>query len=212
MLSSTRSGTASSRFTCKTYLQNRSSCRLPHRTSTTPVVYCAAASEPSRSFTIILSLGYVGLFPCIHRQTTTTCPEEAETTRARASSAGGAGMGGAGRTRAGGARARGAGQGDVARSPRSRTIYARPYNLDARGFYFSTIDEFIEKSAALRDSFGAPVDRSGRRVRRRGRAPPRAGRVDGRWASHWVRLVESVGRVRIGFVWRRPRLDASGGH
>lgn len=37
-------------------------------------------------------------------------------------------------------------------------FYAQPYNLDARGFYFSTEEEFQEKSSMCRDAFGSPVE------------------------------------------------------
>jgi hypothetical protein len=37
-------------------------------------------------------------------------------------------------------------------------LFANPYNMDASGFYFETFEEFTEKSAALRDAHGAPVE------------------------------------------------------
>jgi hypothetical protein len=37
-------------------------------------------------------------------------------------------------------------------------FYANPYNMDATGFYFETYDEYVEKSEALRDSFGNKVE------------------------------------------------------
>lgn len=37
-------------------------------------------------------------------------------------------------------------------------FYAKPYNPDARGFFFESYSEFEEKSAALKDSFGLPVE------------------------------------------------------
>ncbi len=38
------------------------------------------------------------------------------------------------------------------------TLHAQPYNLDANGFYFDTIEEFEEKCEKARDSFGLPVE------------------------------------------------------
>jgi hypothetical protein len=37
-------------------------------------------------------------------------------------------------------------------------FYAQPYNLDARGFYFSTSDEFDTKASQCKDAFGLPVE------------------------------------------------------
>ena len=37
-------------------------------------------------------------------------------------------------------------------------LYARPYNTDARGFHFSSADEYTTKQSALRDRFGSPVE------------------------------------------------------
>ena len=37
-------------------------------------------------------------------------------------------------------------------------FHAQPYNLDARGFYFSTEEEYEQKSSECRDAFGAPVE------------------------------------------------------
>jgi len=37
-------------------------------------------------------------------------------------------------------------------------FYAQPYNLDARGFYFSTEEEYEQKSSQCRDSFNLPVE------------------------------------------------------
>lgn len=39
-----------------------------------------------------------------------------------------------------------------------KSYYAQPYNLDAQGFYFSTLDEYEEKANHCRDSFGLPVE------------------------------------------------------
>lgn len=36
--------------------------------------------------------------------------------------------------------------------------FARPYNLDAQGFWFRTLEEYQEKAAANRDRFGNPVE------------------------------------------------------
>lgn len=38
------------------------------------------------------------------------------------------------------------------------TLYAQPYSLDATGFYFEAHEEFEEKAAKNRDSFGMPVE------------------------------------------------------
>jgi hypothetical protein len=38
------------------------------------------------------------------------------------------------------------------------TLFAQPYNIDAVGFYFSSADEYIQKSSALMDAYGAPVE------------------------------------------------------
>jgi hypothetical protein len=37
-------------------------------------------------------------------------------------------------------------------------LYANPYNIDANGFQFSSVEEFTQKAAALRDRFGNPVE------------------------------------------------------
>jgi len=37
-------------------------------------------------------------------------------------------------------------------------LHAQPYNIDARGFQFSSAEEFETKQEALRDRFGAPVE------------------------------------------------------
>jgi hypothetical protein len=37
-------------------------------------------------------------------------------------------------------------------------LHASPYNPDARGFNFSTAEEFTVKQSALRDRFGSPVE------------------------------------------------------
>ncbi|MEL7447089.1 MAG: antirestriction protein ArdA [Pseudomonadota bacterium] len=37
-------------------------------------------------------------------------------------------------------------------------LYARPYDLSAAGFYFADADQFAEKSAALRNDYGDPVE------------------------------------------------------
>jgi len=37
-------------------------------------------------------------------------------------------------------------------------FYAQPYNPDARGFYFSTAEEFESKASQLVDAFGCPVE------------------------------------------------------
>lgn len=37
-------------------------------------------------------------------------------------------------------------------------LHANPYNLDASGFYFESVEEFTNKSEALRDRFGNPVE------------------------------------------------------
>lgn len=37
-------------------------------------------------------------------------------------------------------------------------FYAQPYNPDAQGFYFESYAEFEDKSKALTDSFGLPVE------------------------------------------------------
>ncbi len=39
-----------------------------------------------------------------------------------------------------------------------KSYYAQPYNPDARGFYFSTQEEFEEKFSQCRDSFGLVVE------------------------------------------------------
>ena len=38
------------------------------------------------------------------------------------------------------------------------SLYAQPYNIDATGFYFSDYEEYTEKQAACRDSFGNVVE------------------------------------------------------
>lgn len=38
------------------------------------------------------------------------------------------------------------------------SLYAQPYNTDATGFYFSSFEEYTEKQAACRDSFGQIVE------------------------------------------------------
>ena len=40
----------------------------------------------------------------------------------------------------------------------SIVLHAQPYDITASGFYFSTSDEYAEKSAALRNGFGDPVE------------------------------------------------------
>jgi antirestriction protein len=37
-------------------------------------------------------------------------------------------------------------------------LHAQPYNIDARGFNFSTAEDFTTQASALRDRFGAPVE------------------------------------------------------
>jgi hypothetical protein len=37
-------------------------------------------------------------------------------------------------------------------------LYAAPYNRDARGFYFTSVEEFDTKAAALRDCYGGEVE------------------------------------------------------
>lgn len=39
-----------------------------------------------------------------------------------------------------------------------KSYYAQPYNLDATGFYFSTLEEYEEKVNQCRDSFGLAVE------------------------------------------------------
>ena len=43
-------------------------------------------------------------------------------------------------------------------------FYANPYNIGATGFYFESNDEFLDKSAALRDNCGNSVEEFERRV------------------------------------------------
>lgn len=38
------------------------------------------------------------------------------------------------------------------------TLYAQPYNLDAVGFYFESLEEFETRSENLTDRFGQPVE------------------------------------------------------
>lgn len=38
------------------------------------------------------------------------------------------------------------------------TLHAQPYDLAAAGFYFEAAEEFAEKSAALRNDYGDPVE------------------------------------------------------
>lgn len=38
------------------------------------------------------------------------------------------------------------------------TFFAQPYNLDAVGFYFETLEAYTEKSESLLDAFGNPVE------------------------------------------------------
>lgn len=42
--------------------------------------------------------------------------------------------------------------------PNETILYAHPYNPDARGFYFSTLDEFERLSSRCRDRFGNLVE------------------------------------------------------
>ena len=37
-------------------------------------------------------------------------------------------------------------------------LFAAPYNIDARGFYFSSAEEFTDKADKLRDRWGNPVE------------------------------------------------------
>jgi len=38
------------------------------------------------------------------------------------------------------------------------TLFAQPYNIDATGFYFTSLEEFETKQEALRDRFGNEVE------------------------------------------------------
>lgn len=38
------------------------------------------------------------------------------------------------------------------------TFFAQPYNLDAVGFYFDTLEAYTEKSECMLDTFGNPVE------------------------------------------------------
>lgn len=38
------------------------------------------------------------------------------------------------------------------------TIYANPYNIDANGFSFSSVEDYKDKADKLRDRFGNPVE------------------------------------------------------
>lgn len=38
------------------------------------------------------------------------------------------------------------------------TLYAQPYDISATGFYFETVEEYTEKSAKNRNSYGGIVD------------------------------------------------------
>jgi hypothetical protein len=38
------------------------------------------------------------------------------------------------------------------------SLHATPYNIDATGFYFSSVEEFETRQEALRDRFGNPVE------------------------------------------------------
>lgn len=42
--------------------------------------------------------------------------------------------------------------------PGETILYAHPYNLDARGFYFSTLEDYERLSSRCRDRFGNPVE------------------------------------------------------
>lgn len=42
--------------------------------------------------------------------------------------------------------------------PGATILYANPYNIDARGFYFSSADEFNTKAENLTDRYGCPVE------------------------------------------------------
>ncbi|MBK8227477.1 MAG: antirestriction protein ArdA [Flavobacteriales bacterium] len=37
-------------------------------------------------------------------------------------------------------------------------LYAQPYNIDATGFYFDSLESYRQQSASLRDSYGQPVE------------------------------------------------------
>ena len=37
-------------------------------------------------------------------------------------------------------------------------LHAQHYDLAATGFYFETYEDYVEKSAALRNDYGAPVE------------------------------------------------------
>ncbi len=38
------------------------------------------------------------------------------------------------------------------------TYFAQPYNTDARGFYFDSMDSYTSQSESLTDGFGSPVE------------------------------------------------------
>lgn len=38
------------------------------------------------------------------------------------------------------------------------TYFAQPYNTDARGFYFDSLDSYVSQSESLTDGFGSPVE------------------------------------------------------
>lgn len=38
------------------------------------------------------------------------------------------------------------------------TLYAQPYNIEATGFYFHTIEDYDRKANGLKDRFGQPVE------------------------------------------------------
>ncbi|WP_413207591.1 antirestriction protein ArdA [Rhodospirillum sp. A1_3_36] len=38
------------------------------------------------------------------------------------------------------------------------TLYAQPYNIDATGFYFDSIDHYQQRASLCRDGFGQPAE------------------------------------------------------
>ena len=38
------------------------------------------------------------------------------------------------------------------------TLFAQPYDITIGGFFFETIEDYVAKAAALRNSFGDPVE------------------------------------------------------
>jgi hypothetical protein len=45
-----------------------------------------------------------------------------------------------------------------AHQPACENFFAQPYSLDANGFYFTDLDDYEAKAAAIKDRYGNPVE------------------------------------------------------